>query len=104
MTVRELYKEQKIALINDILENWKICDAEYYICSNVSRQALHKCWISYFEYNRYYMTDIALQLIPELLLIKPDNTGISKSWFGEPEQFGGIRTQKLLELKEIIKK
>jgi carbonic anhydrase/acetyltransferase-like protein (isoleucine patch superfamily) len=103
--IKELSKEQKLTLIDAILEKWKAKDEEEYICFTVCDQALRKHWISLDTYCSNDDEYLCTHLIPELLQIKPVSEYVhTAGWFGGRKTFGNIRTQKLLELKEIIEK
>jgi hypothetical protein len=103
--IKKLSKKQKLTLIDNILEKWKAKDEEQYICFDMCDQFLRKHWISLDTYCSNDDEYLCTHLIPELLQIKPIPEHVhTTGWFGGRKKFGSIRTQKLLELKEIIKK
>jgi hypothetical protein len=106
--LKELSKKRKLKVINHILKEWTYYDVEYYICLEIVST------VSYLKFRildevskKYDKGDIAIQLIPEMLQIKPKHIHNNNiSWFGHhySSDSKGIRTKKLLKLKEIIEK
>jgi hypothetical protein len=105
-SIKELSKEQKLKVIDLIFESWMALNHEWYICIDIRQYAISEGFISEKTCRIGYPTEIALQLIPELMKIKPKSKNMySGAWFGYKfKTFGGIRTKKLLKLKEIIEK
>jgi hypothetical protein len=94
-TVRELSADQKLAVIDDILSFWKEKNYESYICPAI-------VWSAFFGYYEY-RESAAIELIPELMMFKPDELP-EYGWFGYPGRYGERRTQVLQMLRDIISK
>jgi hypothetical protein len=96
-TIKELSKEQKLEIIEEILCDWKRLDGDCFICCAIVNAFIFRGWVN----DRLCRTTSysAMILIPELEQIRP---GVTGNWFGAFARYGGIRTQKLLELKGII--
>ena len=105
MKVKELRKEEKLQLIDEILSDWEQDGWEYYICIDISRVSLFRGFITNDKYLEIPDdTDLAAGLIPEMLDFQPEGTDRCSSWFGIPSRFGGVRTGVLRELRESILK
>jgi hypothetical protein len=98
--MKELTKEQKLKLLNEILEHY----IGEYICIKIAYKALYADLILPEEFFYNYYGDIAVALIPEMLQIKPEIKEINGFWFGrqfEPES-NKLRKEKIKELIKII--
>jgi hypothetical protein len=75
METSELTKEQKLEVIDEILAKYERDERyQWYICNNVKDAAYIK------GYDDSLRT--AVDLIPELLMVKPADESITSEWFG----------------------
>ena len=87
---QELSREQKLDIIDRILDEWKQTDKEHYICWAIESLAPKNM--------------PALQAIPELEKVRPEKTDPNAryGWFGKPQGYGNIRTKALLKVRQFI--
>jgi hypothetical protein len=97
MKNNELTKEQKLAVIDEILARYER-DEDYhrYICGDVTDVAKKKGYVGGGAY--------ALKLIPELLAVRPSNHMEVVSWFGAPRihENRPRRVDALKRVREIV--
>jgi hypothetical protein len=96
--VHELSDENKLKVINKILAKWTTSPTENYICNEIVLNIIGIIG----DHNKN--TDIAIKLIPELLIIKPNNVDLYniEGWFGPPVICSMVRRNVLLQLRRII--
>jgi hypothetical protein len=97
METSELTKEQKLAVIDKILAKYER-DEDYqcYICIDIRYTVRSKGYADYSEK--------AVKLIPELLMVKPEDEDMIGEWFGDDEdpENRPRRLEALRRLREIV--
>ncbi|MDR0688513.1 MAG: hypothetical protein LBF55_07535 [Prevotellaceae bacterium] len=99
MKTSELTKEQKLAVIDEILAKYERDERyQWYICHDLKHTARDKGYVSAFEK--------AVKLIPELLMVKPEDEDMIGAWFGDDEDPDNrpLRFEALHRLREIVMK
>ncbi|MDR2652819.1 MAG: hypothetical protein LBC68_11005 [Prevotellaceae bacterium] len=95
MEIKELNKEQKLNILNEILG---FCPkGNCFLCVTIPRIALSMCYITKTEYYSYFSTDIAKSLIPELSQFEPSH--VRYSWFKTTAE----RVEAVRKMIKIIK-
>ncbi|MDR1348279.1 MAG: hypothetical protein LBJ63_07660 [Prevotellaceae bacterium] len=94
MEIKELTKQQKLNVLNSILEN--LPNGDYFLCIKISLAAFYMDYITDEEYYFNDCSDITASLIPELLQFKPKSKYENMRWFKNGEE-------RLEALKKLIK-
>jgi hypothetical protein len=99
--MKELSKEDKLHIIDVILENSKTAFTTY-LCFEIY-DVLEAEFDAEFLYN-CEKTDFILEVFPELLQIKPEKVPLKgvNGWFGQPVVGEKARIDALKRLREII--
>ncbi|MDR0688516.1 MAG: hypothetical protein LBF55_07550 [Prevotellaceae bacterium] len=97
METSELTKEQKLEVIDEILAMYERDENyQYYICRDIKYTAYIKGYCN--------VSGKPLELIPELLMVKPKGANMRDSWFGEPKSPKNrpLRLAALRRLRKIV--
>jgi hypothetical protein len=103
METSELTKKQKLAVIDEILENYESSESyQWYICMDIKYTVRDKGY-----YKDYYVSDRnASEFIPELLMVKPEGEDMIGEWFGSdddpenrPRRLAALRKMRALVMK-----
>jgi hypothetical protein len=104
--MKELSKDQKLEIIDAVLEDFKRREHEWFICNTMCSILVTKKLIDNIQFSERNFTDVALEAIPELLQIKPADIALrcGNGWFGGISESNsyGKRTAALEQLRKII--
>jgi hypothetical protein len=100
MDIKELTKEEKLSMIDEIIAVWEETGMESFICLDVKAVAVERGWMDCDDWDAIDVT----RLLPEMEIVRPQWRSPKQEWFGIPRSYPHRRTEVLQQIREIIKK